>query len=109
MFSNHNPLTACNSTVPKQVVLTAEDSTVSTVTASWPTPTGVISGYTIACSPGGNPSPATGSSTLTEASCIGLTAGTEYTMTVTSESTDQTNNATINLRACELSIVNLKV
>ena len=93
-----------NHTVPNQVTATAGDSTVDSVSASWTKPVGIITGYEITCS-SGSASPSSGDETLTEASCTNLTAGEEYTMTITSISNGLKNDYTISLRACKKCLV----
>ena len=88
--------------MPNNVQLTEDESTVTSVNASWTIPAGTVDSYSISCSNGtANPSVIQSDGTL-EASCTNLpTAGDEYTMTITSISGNQTNDAMINLRACE--------
>ena len=89
-----------NHTVPNQVTATAGDLTVDSVSVTWTKPNGTITGYEITCS-SGSASPSSGDETLTEASCTNLTAGEEYTMTITSISNGVKNAYTISLRACK--------
>ncbi|XP_071495383.1 receptor-type tyrosine-protein phosphatase eta-like [Diadema antillarum] len=94
-------------TLPNQVVLTPEMPTIDTVSASWDKPAGVVDQYIISCS-NGTASPAiidADNNHPVSASCTGLyQAGDEYNMTVISISGNETNEATIILRAFFISV-----
>ncbi|XP_072165201.1 receptor-type tyrosine-protein phosphatase beta-like [Diadema setosum] len=94
--------------LPSRVVLIPGMPTSDTVTASWDKPAGLVEMYNISCSDG-TASPATidaNNNHPVNASCTGLyQAGDEYIMTVTSISGDQTNEATITLRALPNQVV----
>ena len=84
--------------VPNRLTLTAEASTVNSVSATW-TKEENITGYEITCS-SGTASPSSGHDTLTGSSCVNLpTAGEEYNMTITYSG--QRNESVFKLRACK--------
>ncbi|XP_071495384.1 receptor-type tyrosine-protein phosphatase beta-like [Diadema antillarum] len=86
--------------LPNQVVLRPGIPTNEKVSSSWDKPAGVVDQYNISCSDG-TASPATidaDSNHPVNTFCTGLyQAGDEYSMTVTSVSGDQTNEAAVTL------------
>ena len=100
--------------VPLKVDIDPEDSTTTSVSASWMFPGGIVESFWIECS-NGTPSDSTimrGSWNETDTyqymvSCLDVTIpGNNYTMTVLSVSNDQFNSAEIILTACkELSCI----
>ena len=94
--------------VPLKAYLTRGNSTISSVSASWPSPEGVVQYYQIKCS-NGTPSDSyitevswNKNSTAYTASCLNVsTPGDNYTMTVTSVSNKQHNLVDITLTACK--------
>eukprot|EP00057_Strongylocentrotus_purpuratus_P012616 XP_011667090.1 PREDICTED: fibronectin-like [Strongylocentrotus purpuratus] len=100
-----NESTTTITALPNPVELTASDSAVDSVRATWLKPAGEVTSYEVQCSNGTvvPPPVQTGDGPFT-ASCEDLpTPGDEYTMNVTSVSNGKSSDVkTIALRACEL-------
>ena len=95
--------------VPLKVDIDPEDSTTTSVSASWPYPGDIVEYFLIECSNGTPSNSAIMPGLWNEddnvrytVSCLNVTVpGNNYTMTVTSFSNDQLNSAEIVLTACK--------
>ena len=99
-------LISSHSIVPNGVADLAEsEATTTSVTATWTKPDGVVDSYLVSCSAGTTPDyiePENGGSPYS-ATCSGLlTAGDNYTITVTSHSGDKSGSpASVQVTACK--------
>ncbi|XP_041452819.1 receptor-type tyrosine-protein phosphatase beta-like [Lytechinus variegatus] len=93
--------------VPLSASLSADDSTINSVSAMWPYPGGLVEIFEVECSNGteSNTTLTAGEGFSYIASCEGVwNSGDDYTMVVTSSSNGEINPATIVLTALPLSV-----